>query len=102
MHFVLVILDQEDLNQIEIYEKEFEHEEKYSQTQQYQSSLSSYTPSYHQIYSKPPQPNNNLPAFETLFKGNRQNVNRLASSGPLTDSEDDEESSSICRKGKRG
>lgn len=101
-----VIIDQDDLNQIEQYEamNELELEEKYSQTQEYQTSLSYMSQIYQPVPSRPTQQqNNNLPAFETLFPRNRQqNVNRMASGGPLTDSEDDEESSSICRKGKRG
>lgn len=83
---------------IEFYERDVE--EKYSHTEQFQQSLSA---PYQQLCK--PQQSNNLPAFETLFKGNRHstcsnNVNRL--SNVMSDSEDDEESSSICRKGKRG
>lgn len=83
---------------IEFYERDVE--EKYSHTEQFQQSLSSAP--YQQLCK--PQQSNNLPAFETLFKGNRHsnNVNRLSSNHVMSDSEDDEESSSICRKGKRG
>ncbi|CAG2196852.1 ELF1_2_4 [Mytilus edulis] len=93
-----VILDQVDMEMIEFYERDVE--EKYSHTEQFQQSLNSAP--YQQLCK--PQQSNNLPAFETLFKGNRHsnNVNRLSSNHVMSDSEDDEESSSICRKGKRG
>ena len=80
-------------------------EEKYSQSEAFEQYIYNNQCAQYQQMTKPAQPSqNNLPAFETLFKGNRHsnNLSRLNPNQPMTDSEDDEESNSICRKGKRG
>ena len=76
LHFLTVVLDENDIAMIEFNIGE---------------------------YQKRQPSSNNLPAFETLFNGKRHSnhVNRLHTN-QTTDSEDDEESNRICRKGKRG
>lgn len=90
--FLTVVLDEADIALIEFFEAE--NSEAY-----YPNSTNT---QYQQVH-RTIQPSNNLPAFETLFHGkrNQNNVNRLHVN-QMTDSEDDEESNNICRKGKRG
>ena len=85
-----VVLDENDIALIEFFEAgNIEAQEQY------------YPTTYAQYQQMQPS-SNNLPAFETLFgKRNSNHVNRLHTN-QMTDSEDDEESNSICRKGKRG
>ena len=91
LHFLTVVLDENDIALIEFFEAgNIEAQEQY------------YPTTYAQYQQLQPS-SNNLPAFETLFNGKRNSnhVNRLHTN-QMTDSEDDEESNSICRKGKRG
>lgn len=90
-----VVLDERDIELIQFFETE-------NSDAQEQFHPSAYT-QLQQLHRSIQPPSNNLPAFETLFNGKRNsnNVNRLHTN-QMTDSEDDEESNSICRKGKRG
>lgn len=92
---VMLDIDTSDLEMIERYEEQY-----CIKTETPEQCCSNFCGQYQQVF-KPSQASHNLPAFETLFNPKRTSINRLCHS-QMTDSEDDEESNSICRKGKRG